>query len=56
MTLIMKLQNFQQESGMSLMTKIIQNMIKKMKILQALNLKQKFLNQIFVIIEMHIFL
>ena len=44
----------QQESGMLLMTKITQNMVKEMKMIQALNLRQKLLNQIFVIIQMHI--
>ena len=37
-------------------TRIIQNMVKEMKMIQALNLRQKLLNQIFVIIQMHIFL
>ena len=37
MTVIISLQNFQQESGMLLMTKITQNMVKEM--LQELNLK-----------------
>ena len=32
------------------------NMVKEMKIAQPLNLKPKSLNQIFVIIQMHIFL
>ena len=31
-------------------------MVKEMKMIQALNLKQKLLNQAFVIIQMHIFL
>ena len=46
------LQNLQQESGMLLMIRITQNMVKEMKMIQALNLKQKLLNQIFAIIEM----
>ena len=33
-----------------------QNMELKMKMIQPLNLKQKLLNQIFVITQMHIFL
>ena len=41
---------------MSLMIKITQNMVKKMKMIQTLNLKQKLLNQIFVIIQIHIYL
>ena len=51
MTLIMNLQNFQQE-----LTKIMDNMAEEMKMIQPLNLKQKSLNQIFVITQMHIFL
>ena len=34
------------------MTKIIDNMVKVMKMVQLLSLKQKSLNQIFVIIQM----
>ena len=56
MTLIMNLQNLQQENGRLLMTKIMDNMAEEMKMIQPLNLKQKSLNQIFVIIQMHIFL
>ena len=56
MTLIMILQNLQQENGTLLMTKIMDNMAEEMKIIQPLNLKQKSLNQIFVITQMHIFL
>ena len=50
------LQNLQQENGMFSMIKIIQTMVKEMKIVQPLNLKPKLLNQIFVIIQTHIFL
>ena len=50
MKLIVNLQNLQQESGMLLMTRIIQNMVKEMKMIQALNSKQKLLSKIFVII------
>ena len=46
MTLIMNLQNFQQENGTLLMTKIMDNMAEEMKMIQTLNLKQKSLNQI----------
>ena len=41
MILITNLQNLQRENGMSLMIKITHNMVKEMKIIQALNLKQK---------------
>ena len=56
MTLIINLQNLQQENGTLLMTKIMNNMEEKMKMIQRLSLKQKSLNQIFVITQMHIFL
>ena len=56
MTLIMNIQNLQQEKGTLLMTKMIDNMVEEMKMAQPLNLKQKSLNQIFVITQMHIFL
>ena len=56
MTLIMNIQNLQQENGKLLMTKIVDNMAEEMKMIQPLNLKQKSLNQIFVITQMHIFL
>ena len=45
-----------QETGTLLMIKIMENMSDEMKIIQRLNLKQKSLNQIFVITVMHIFL
>ena len=48
--LIMNLPNLQQENGMLSMIKITQTMVKKMKIVQRLNLKPKSLNQVFVII------
>ena len=56
MTLIMNLQNLQQENGTLLMTKIMDNIEEEMKMIQLLNLRQKLLNQIFVITQMHIFL
>ena len=56
MTLTMSIQNLQQENGTLLMTKIVDNMAEEMKMIQPLNLKQKSLNQIFVITQMHIFL
>ena len=52
----MNLQSLQQENGMFSMIKIIQTMVKEIKIVQPLNLKPKLLNQIFVIIQTHIFL
>ena len=56
MVLIMNLQNLQQENDTLLMVKSMRNMAKEMKMTQLLSLKQKLLNQIFVIIRMHIFL
>ena len=56
MTLILNLQSLQHENGTLLMTKIMDNMAEEMKMIQPLNLKQKSLNQIFVITQMHIFL
>ena len=52
----MNLQNLQQENGTLLMTKTMDNMAKEVKMIQLLNLKQKSLNQVFLIIQMHIFL
>ena len=52
----MNFQNLQKESGMLLMTKITQNTAKEMEMIPALNFRQKFLNQVFVLIQMHIFL
>ena len=56
MVLIMNLQNLQQENDTLLMVKSMGNMAREMKMTQLLSLKQKLLNQIFVIIRMHIFL
>ena len=56
MTLKMNFQDMPQENGTLLMTKIIDNMVEEMRMMQPLNLIQKSLNQIFVITEMHIFL
>ena len=57
MTLIMNIKNLQQENGtLLLMTKIMGNMVEEMKMIQPLNLKQKSLNQIFAITQIHIFL
>ena len=52
----MNLYNLQQENGTLLMTKTMDNMAKEMKMTQPLNLKQKSLNQISLITQMHIFL
>ena len=41
---------------MSLMIQITQNIVKEMKMIQALNLKQKLSNQVFMIIQVYIFL
>ena len=54
--LIMNLQNLQQENSMLSMIKITQTMGKEIKIVQPLNLISKSLNQVFVIIQTHIFL
>ena len=48
--------NFATKNGMLLMIKMTQNIVKKMKRIQALNLKKKLSNQLFVIIKMHTFL
>ena len=56
MTLIMNLQNLEQENGTLLMTKVMDNMAEEMKIIQPLSLEQKSLIQIFVITQMDIFL
>ena len=49
-------ENSQQEKGVLSMIKIIQTMVMEMKMVQPLNLKLKSLNEIFVIIQTHIFL
>ena len=49
-------ENSQREKGVLSMIKIIQTMVMEMKMVQPLNLKLKSLNQIFVIIQTHIFL
>ena len=56
MTLKMNLQNLQQENGTLLMSKIMENMVEEMEMMQPLNLIQELLNQIFVITHMRIFL
>ena len=52
----MNLQNLQQENGTLLMTRIMNNMVEEMKMIQPLNLKEKSLIQIFVITQMNKFL
>ena len=42
MLLTMNLQNLQQENGMLLVTKITQNMVKEMKMIQELNLNRSY--------------
>ena len=44
------------ENGMVSMIRIIQFMVKEMKIVRPLNLKLKPLNQVFTIVQTHIFL
>ena len=56
MILIINLQNLQQENDTLLMIKIMDIMAEEIKMIQPLNLKQKSLNQIFVLTQMHIFL
>ena len=45
----------QQENGILLRIKITLNTVKEMKMIEALNLRQKLSNKIFVIIQMDIF-
>ena len=52
----MNLKNLQQGNDMLLMIKIIKSTVEEMKILQPLKLKLRLLNQLFVIIQAHIFL
>ena len=47
---------FSKKKGTLLMTKIIDNMVKETKMIQLLSLKQRSLNQIFMITQMHIYL
>ena len=54
--LIVSVQNLRQENGMLSLIKTTQIMVKEKIMVQPLNLKPKSLNQIFVIIMMHIFL
>ena len=49
-------QNLQQRNGMSFMIKMVQTMEKEIKMVQALNLRQKISNQVFAITQMQIFL
>ena len=50
------LQNLQRKNGMLSMIRMIETMVMEMKMVQPLNLKLKSLNEIFVIIQTHIFL
>ena len=52
---MMDLQDLEPENGMLLTIKITQNMMKEIKMIQPLNLKQMLLKQIFAIIQMYIF-
>ena len=47
---------FETKNGVLSKIKITQTMMKEMKVVQPLNLKPKLLNQIFVIIQIHIFM
>ena len=47
---------FATRNGTLLMTKIVDKMAEGMKMIQPLHLKQKSLNQIFMITQMYIFL
>ena len=53
---LMNLQNLQQQNATLLMIKVMDNMAEEMKMIQPLNLKQKSLNQISVITQIHLFL
>ena len=52
----MNLQNLQEENGALSMTKTMDNIAEEMRMIQLINLRQKLLNQIFVITQMHTFL
>ena len=52
----MNRQNLQQKSGISSTIGTVQIMVKAMKIIRALNLRQKISNQAFVIIHIYILL
>ena len=56
MVLKMSLQNLQEKNGTLLMIGIMDNIAMEMKMVQPLNLKLKSLNQVFVTIQMLIFL
>ena len=56
MTLIINIQNLQQDNGTLLMTRIMDSIVEEMKMIQPLNLKQNSLKQILVITQMYIFL
>ena len=52
----MNLQHLQQKNDTLLMIKTMDNMAVEMKMVQLLSLKQKSLNQIFLVLQMLIFL
>ena len=54
MTQTINIQKFQQKSFMLLMIKIIQATVKEIKMMKALNLKRKSLNEVSVIIQVDI--
>ena len=54
MTQTINIQNSQQKSFMSSMIKIIQATVKEIKMMKALNLKRKSLNEVFAIIQVDI--
>ena len=49
----MNLQNLEEESGTLLTIKIMDNTVKEIKMIRPLSLKQKSLNRISVITQMH---
>ena len=52
----MNFATMQQNNRMSLMMKIIHNIVKEVKMMQVLNLGRKLSNQVIMIIQIHIFL
>ena len=56
MTLIINLQISNKKNGMSFMIKMLQIMVKEIKVMQGLNLIQKLSNHVSAIIQIHILL
>ena len=56
MTLIINLQISNKKNGMSFMIKMLQIMVKEIKMMQGLNLIQKLSNHVSAIIQIHILL